>query len=334
MLKEFLNNVKNLNKVFILFHPDADGLTSALILKEAFKRINNQEVNIIYPQKGEGAYTSGTMSELNSINPEALAVLDLGISPLKLKRKIPVFFIDHHYIYEIPDGQNYISSFGDKIPRPTSMLTYESASRLIDIDDLLWLEAIGTIGDLGIDEPFHLFDRLPKDIHKKDLKEAQVLINAAKRSSRYDINTVLSLFNKINHPHQIVSGQFDETRKLQEMRKEVNDEWRKTRHIHPEFKWKVALIAFKNSCELCGLLASMWAEQLKDYVVIAANFGYIKDKVFYVIRTKSNIDVIKFMQKIKPENYKHPIVFGQRSAAGGSLDRNTWRRVVNKMGFK
>lgn len=334
MLDKFLAEVKNLKNIFILFHPDADGLSAALILKETFKRINNQKAELIYPEKGQGAYTEDTIKKLNSLDIFALAVLDLGISNLKLERKIPLLYVDHHYIYETPEDSYYISSFNEKIPKPTSLLVYETASRLTDISDLLWLTAVGTIGDLGMDEPFGVFKDLPKDIHKKDLKEVQVLISSAKRASQYDVKTSLELLGKIKHPHQIISGEFPETAKLQEYRRQVNEEWKKNRHIHPEFKWKVALISFKSTYEIQGLLASMWAEQLKDYVVVAANFGYIEDKVFYVVRTKTNIDVIKFMQAVKPKDHLYPVVFGQKTSAGSCLDRDTWEKIVRKMGFK
>jgi hypothetical protein len=54
----------------------------------------------------------------------------------------------------------------------TSLMMYDLCTPLVDISDLDWIAAIGTLSDLGEKAPFDLMARRKKEIHRKYLKEA------------------------------------------------------------------------------------------------------------------------------------------------------------------
>ena len=73
---------------------------------------------------------------------------------------------------------------------------------------------------------------------------------------------------------------------------------------------------------------------MENYLVLAVNFGYIRNKVAYSVRTELDVSVIDFMESLKPADYPLPVVWGHDRAAGGVLDSDLWLHIAGKMGFK
>ncbi len=327
-LKRFLSKAGE--RPVILSHVDADGLCSAEILKRFLK---SQAIPFlhIYPAKGENAFTSGTLERIARIDPTSLIVMDLGIMDKQIIGGRPTLFIDHHRPFGYPEGAVVISSYGIHPAPPTSFIALKLVSHLGFKDDLTWLGAIGTAGDLGSD--FLLNDQ-PVNIRKSALREAEVLLNSAKRSAHYDIQTAVGLLESASSVDDLINGTSEPVSRLQQYREEVNAEVRKCRHEAPHFSWKVAVIPFESCCDIQGLIAETWRRQLKKYIVIAANFGYLKDKVAYVIRTQLEMSVIDFMESIKPTDCRDHIVFGHDKAGGAIIDKDIWMKLMDRMGFR
>lgn len=339
IFKEFIEKIKDKQRIQILSHTDSDGLCSAVIIYKVLQRLGLNPLDIIYPEKGENIFCSSgaippLQEKLKQINPDALFVLDLGINADIIPQNTPALFIDHHYIYPCAGNALYISSYGDKNPRPASLLTYDLCHGVCDVKDLGHLAVIGTIGNLGADNPFNITSSINEDYSMAEIKEISVLINSAKRASVYDIAAALKMIMQLSSPRQIINKELPEVELLQRYRDEVNYECKKARHIAPVFKWKVALISFSNPCDIGGLLASMWANQLQNYLVITVNFGYIPQKAEFIIKTNTKIDVIKFMESVKPKNILYKIALGHKSGAGGIVDLNLWKQMAENMGYK
>jgi single-stranded-DNA-specific exonuclease len=330
-LKRFLDGLGR--SVVILSHVDADGLCAAEMLKRFLARAGAAPAHI-YPSKGENAYSPDTARRLRELSPDALVVLDLGVMEQQLLAEVPTLFIDHHRPFGHPDGAPVVSSYGTETAYPTSFLVYDLLSRLTPFEDVRWLSAIGTAGDMGAD---FAFDEAPGPLgglKKTDVREAEILINSAKRSSRYDIDTPIRMLAEATDISRMVDPRTAGFRLLSEYRAEVNDEVRRCRHEKPQFSWKVALVPFKSRCDIQGLIAETWRRQLEKYVVIAANFGYIEGRVAYVIRTALDMSVIDFMESLKPPDCPCHVVFGHDRAGGGVVDNEIWLHLVDRMGFK
>lgn len=328
-LKRFLEIAGD--RCLLLSHVDADGLCSAEIVKR-FLKDQGIGVKHIYPLKGENAYTTSTIQRISSLNPTSLIVLDLGVMDKPIAKDIPTLFIDHHKPHGIPKDVYLVSSYGLVPSPPTSLLAYALVKDLTKSNDLAWLGATGAMGDLGSDFPvksIEEFGCLPKT----KLKQAEVLINSAKRSSAYDIDTAIDLVAGATCLEDLTDPNDPRVKKLDGYRKEVNEEVRRCRHEPPIFSWKVAMIAFESQCDIQGLIAETWRRQLSRYIVIAANFGYIPTKVAYVVRSQLDVNLIEFMESMKPPYYNEHICFGHDKAGGGIIPREVWVDVAKKIGF-
>jgi len=338
IFKKFIEEIKDKERVQILCHTDSDGLCSAVIMYNALKRIGLDPLDIIYPEKCQNIYGTDKAAplikeKLKKINPGALIVLDLGISENIIPENVPVLFIDHHFYYSMPDNAYCITSYGDKNIRPASLLTYDLCHGICDVKDLGHLAVIGTISDLGADNPFGIISHIHEDYSMAEIKELGVLINSAKRSPEYDIAAALKMVMELRDPLQIKNKEIPEVELLRVYRDEVNLEVKKARHIAPVFKWKVALVSFSSPCDIGGLLASMWAHKLQNYLIITVNFGYIAGKAEFIIKTNTKIDAVKFMESVKPKNISYPIAFGHKTGAGGIVDLKLWKQIAENMGY-
>lgn len=339
IFKKFIEEIKDKERVQILCHTDSDGLCSAVIMHKALERLGLSPLDIIYPEKGENIYGedgigSPMREKLKKINPDALIILDLGISENIIPKDVPTLFIDHHYVYSMPKNAVCISSYEDKNARPASLLTYDLCHSICDVKDLGHLAVIGTIGDLGADNPFGIISHIHEDYSMAEIKDLGVLINSAKRSSEYDIAAALKMIMELRDPLQLKNKELPEIELLRRYRNEVNIECKKAKHIAPVFKWRVALISFSSACDIGGLLASMWAHKLQNYVIITVNFGYIPGKAEFIIKTNTKIDVVKFMESVKPESISYPIAFGHKTGAGGIVDLKLWKQIADNMGYR
>ena len=123
---------------------------------------------------------------LQAASPECLFVMDLGSQPVPVLDGVPTCFIDHHQPEGFPPGDTLISAYTwNPIPN-TSLMIYDLFAPLIDISDLDWIAAIGTLSDLGDNAPFPLLEAAKKKYTAKYLKEATALVNAARRAVDYN----------------------------------------------------------------------------------------------------------------------------------------------------
>ncbi len=328
-LKQFLSEAGR--NILILSHVDADGLCSAEILKR-FLTSQGFSFTHLYPLKGANAFTPSTTERVNAVSADSLIVLDLGAMDKEIAKGKPTLFIDHHRPFGYPEGAKVISSYGSDPAPPTSLITFNLIRHLTSKEDLGWLAATGAAGDLGSD--FILENYFAGRIPKSQIREAEILLNSAKRSSHYDIDTPISLLEGASKPGDLTDTSSEAVRRLQTYRAEVNAEVRRCRREAPLFSWKVAIIPFESPCDIQGLIAETWRRQLKKYVVIAANFGFLKDKVAYVIRTQLDVSVIDFMESIKPPDVKEHIVFGHDRAAGAIIEKEIWAKLVDRLGLR
>jgi len=155
------------NRITIVSHCDADGLSSAIILAKALKRMN-KEYNI------KILTTLTTQDMEDSINEEGLPIfLDFGSVAVRKLKSIdkPVIVIDHHYPPSTPapslvievNANNYGIDGSTEIT--TSIMTYLLTEKLGKNYDLVKYAIAGLFGD---------FDE-PAGISKEIIEKAQQL---------------------------------------------------------------------------------------------------------------------------------------------------------------
>lgn len=312
-------------KPLIMGHFDADGLAAVAILARS---IPGSAVRLV--GKGETPWTPAIRSELEGQRPSAVVVTDLGVREGDILPGTPTCLIDHHVPTGTPGDALVISGNGCT-PEPTSALLAWWACGCPD--ELLWLAAIGLIGDMAEDKGFDELAWAQTRYGKTALRQAVSLINAPRRTAAADASPALALLMKCDNPKELLSGIHPETAALLAAKEEVKAAMDGAKRVAPKVRGEVALIPLDSPCQIHPLIAQQWRTRLKDKVVIAANKAYRPGWVHFAARTAAGHDLIRFFADRRPAGAGSEYGSGHRAASGGALKIPDWNRFVADLGF-
>ena len=321
----------------ILSHDDADGLSSAAILHRAFAaRGGLPQVRLV--GRGENAWSDETAAEIADRAPPSLVVADLGMRDRVLHPRMAV--VDHHVPTGTPDGAAVVHGYGLDPTPSTSVLAHWCAEGMLGegADRLLWLAAVGLIGDYGDKAPFDVIPRAKKRYGAGKLRDLVSLVNAPRRSASGDGRPALDLLLNAGDPADALSGRHPEAESCQEAREEVKAAVAEARRQPPRFGARyggeVAIVRVDSPCQVHPLVAQSWVGRLKGAMVFAANFGFQPDRVSFSGRAKGEADLVSFLARHRPDG-ADPLLYGNghRKAAGGSLSGPAWNALMDDLGF-
>jgi single-stranded-DNA-specific exonuclease len=316
----------------VLGHSDADGLSALAIFVQALDRAG-RPADIRLVGKGENPWDAALRAELAERRPGGLIVTDLGVREGELAPGVPTVIVDHHVPTGAPGEAVVISGNGHE-PEPTSaLLAYWCAQGLGEADDLLWLAALGLIGDMAEGAGFPEMEEAQRRYGKTALRDAVSLINAPRRAAAADAGPALALLLKGSGPKDVTSGRFPETEQLLAAKAEVKEALDAAKRIGPKVRGDVALIRFSSPCQIHPLIAQQWRGRLKDKIVIAANSGYRPGWVHFAARTATGRNLIEFMAEHRPPGADSHYGSGHVAASGGALRPSDWNHFVDALGF-
>lgn len=144
----FLNSISKKDKIGIITHTDADGISSAVFLRKIIESKGLKVSSVEFSDYAEGAIASA----FDRIGPKKLFITDLNADDNKdfqyVREKADVFLIDHHPLNEnIKDTKNIIKT--EKIFCSTHCL-YNLAEGYLDrkfLKDMEWLVCAAMIMD-------------------------------------------------------------------------------------------------------------------------------------------------------------------------------------------
>ena len=319
----------------IACHHDADGLSAGVILTKTLQRAGLEpQVRIV--GKGEIAYSAEFAAEVARQCEEdrisGLILADLGVSAALPSSSLPTIIVDHHVPTGIPGGAVVISGIED-YPVPTSsLLSYRSASALADAQDMLWLAAVGIIGDMGENSGFKEMEAA-RAYGITALRKAASLVNAPRRSASGDATPAFNLLIKADGPKQVLSGEYPETALLLAAQDEVRRETDLARKAGPKIVGDVAIVRFSSRCQVHPIIAQTWSRLLRTPVVIAANTGYRDGWVHFAARSAHDADLLGFLESVRPPGADENYGKGHRGASGGALRLEDWNSFVKALGF-
>ncbi|MFC5483508.1 phosphoesterase [Microvirga aerilata] len=318
--------------VLILGHNDADGLSaSALLARVLAQQARPHRVRIL--GRGENPWSDEMRAELSDAPASGLIVADLGVREGDILPGTETVVIDHHVPTGTPGSATVISGFHmDPVPT-SSLLSYWCAAALAEVDDLLWIAALGIIGDMAEKAGFEAMEDARKRYGITALREATALLNAPRRSASGDAKPALDLLMKAGGPKEILSGEHPETALLQAAREEVKRELEAARRVPPKVKGSVALIRFHSPCQIHPLVAQAWRGRLRNNIVLAVNTGYRPGWIHFAARTALDLDLIGFLRDNAPPGADQNYGSGHRQATGGALRPEAWNMFVEKLGF-
>ena len=329
----FLARLDKQKRVTGLHDSDADGVTAGVVWQRGLERLGFSNVSRIAPGRERNAWTPGTRALLQSTAPDSLFIMDLGSQPVPILDGIPTCFIDHHHPEGCPPGDTLISAYAwDPIPN-TSIIVYDLLAPRIDISDMDWIAAIGTLSDLGDKAPFPLLETAKKKYTAKYLKEVTSLVNAARRSSDYNPEAAARALLAHDSPRALYESTSPDVEIMRRAREEVKLALEEARKAAPTFAGPVALVRLNTPCQVHPLIAQSWRTRLPKYMVIVSNEGYMPDRVNFSARAHSDKNVLQFLRSFDLGEGEGHFGHGHDQASGGSLSVDRWNLLLSKMGF-
>jgi single-stranded-DNA-specific exonuclease len=316
----------------LLSHNDADGLSAAAILARALRR-TSRPLDVRILGRGENPWSAEIRAEIDAAHPSGLLVVDLGVREGEIAPGLPTVIIDHHVPTGQPGKATVITGFGSEPVPTSSLLAYWCASALVDVDDLLWIAALGIVGDMADQSGFVEYERARRQHGVTSLRNAAAFINAPRRSSSGDATPALQLLMKADGPKELMSGVHAETAAVFAAREEVKQELERVRRTAPKIAGQVALVFFSSGCQLHPLLAQTWRNRLKGNIVLAANAGYRPGWIHFSARTALDIDLVEFLRSKAPPGADENYGSGHLKASGGALRPAAWNAFVGSLGF-
>lgn len=316
-----------------LHDSDADGVTAGVVWQRAFERAGFAHALRVIPDRERNAWTTANRERVRVCAPESLFVFDLGSQAEPVIEDVPTCFIDHHRPEGVPPKATLISGYTwEPIPN-TSLLVWTLCSTIADTSDLDWIAAIGVISDIGDNAPFEMLAAAKRKYKAKYLKDATVLINAARRGSTYDPEAAARALLQHADPRELVNSDADEVQQLRRAREEVKAALDEAKKAAPVFAGQVALLRMSSPCQIHPLIAQIWRSRLPRYIVIAANEGYLPNRVNFSARSSANVSVLDFLRDIELREGEGYHGHGHDQASGGSLPFERWNELLAKLGF-
>ena len=318
--------------VLILGHNDADGLSASALLARALGQ-SDRPVQIRILGRGENPWSDTMRTELSDAPVGGLIITDLGVREGEILAGAETVVIDHHVPTGTPGSATVISGFHmDPVPT-SSLLAYWCGSAIAEVEDLLWIAALGIIGDMAEKFGFPELEDARSRYGITALREATALLNAPRRSATGDPKPALDLLMKAGGPKEILSGEHPETALLREARDEVKRELEAAKRVPPKVRGNVALICFNSPCQIHPLVAQAWRGRLRNNIVLAVNTGYRPGWIHFAARTALDLDLIAFLRDNAPPGADENYGSGHIQATGGALRPEAWNIFVEKLGF-
>lgn len=274
---------------------DADGLSSGVTLHRTLNALGLEssmiEVHLV--KKGSNIHVQAEREAMAARSPAYIIVLDQGsvaAPPVVDSAATKSLIIDHHLSDHFPEGAQVVSACHYPPVSTTSLLTYEICKPLADniASSCAYLACIGTHGDLGNtlkwSPPFPDMTETFKIYTKKSINDAVSLINAPRRTAKYDVITAWTALLNSTDPKELLKNG-----RLQSARAEINAEVELNTHTPPKFSpdGRVAVLRINSAAQVHPVIATRWAGHLNSKaleIVICANSGYLPGMVNFSCR--------------------------------------------------
>jgi single-stranded-DNA-specific exonuclease len=197
-----------------------------------------------------------------------------------------------------------------------------------------WLAALGVQSDAGGSAPVASLAEAKARYGARTLSRAAALVNAPRRAAEHDVAAAVRALQAAGSPEEIAALAIPEAKQLDIYQQQVTAELGRARRTAPTFSGPVALLRFASPCLVHGLVAVSWARRLRDFVVMAANVGYLPGRVSFAVRSHRRLDLVTFLRGIELERgADEESAHGHLAATGGSLGCASFNRMLAALGF-
>lgn len=282
-------------KTLIVPDKDADGLSSGVTLYRALVALGLDPslISVHLVQKGTGIHDEAERLSMAAKDPRFIIVLDQGSRqgpPVIDNPECKSLIVDHHLSDDFPQNATVASACHFPPVATTSLLTYEIC-KILDpsiADSCAYLCCIGAHGDLGNTlkwlPPFPDMAGTFKTHTKKSINDAVSLLNAPRRTAKFDVITAWDALMASIGPKDLLSNT-----RLQAARAEINEEVELHTHTPPKFSQdgRIAVLRINSKAQIHPVIATRWAGYLNSKaleIVMVANSGYLEGMVNFSCR--------------------------------------------------
>lgn len=340
-------------KVLIVPDKDADGLSSGVIAYRTLITLglNSDNIDVHLHQRGANIHHEEERQAMTAKEAAFVIVLDQGSvkGPAIVDNpEAQTLILDHHLSDVFPDRSQVVSACHYPPVATTSLLTYEICKTLHESlpESLAYLCCIGTHGDLGNTlkwhPPFPDMSATFKQHTKKSINDAVSLLNAPRRTARYDVVTAWNALLESKQPSDLLSNG-----RLQAARSEINEEVERNTHTPPKFSpdGHIAVLKINSRAQVHPVIATRWAGYLnskKLEIVMVANYGYLNGMVNFscrIARTARNRDPpVNIIESLKSaadlssdglrERMGESFARGHKEASGGIVPTEAFEELM------
>ncbi|KAL8842555.1 MAG: hypothetical protein Q9170_000509 [Blastenia crenularia] len=282
-------------RALIVPDKDADGLDAGVIIYRTLTALGAATscIDVHLVKKGNSVHDEEEREAMKAKEPRYIIVVDQGsrpAPPIVDSPDVKSLIIDHHLSDEFPKDTTVVSACHYPPVATSSLLTYEICKSLHPeiASSCGYLCAMGTHGDLGNtikwDPPFPDMSEVFKTHTKKAINEAVSLLNAPRRTAKFDVQSAWEALLAASSPKDVLTN-----RRLLSARSEINEEVERQTHTAPKFSkdGKIAVFRINSAAQVHPVIATRWAGHLKSSkleIVLVANTGYLPDKVSFSCR--------------------------------------------------
>ena len=161
-LTTFMYHLRREDRIALVHHLDADGLTSACILNRAIEKLRGRPAELEIPSGYSDRETREKIIPLlvkHDINKVIVSDIGIDSNPVLIEeapKNIQFVVFDHHKIYQdLASGRvifikaQYLSAL-DGSKYPAAKLVFDCMNQVIDVRETDWISAIGVLADMGL----------------------------------------------------------------------------------------------------------------------------------------------------------------------------------------
>jgi single-stranded DNA-specific DHH superfamily exonuclease len=338
---EFIKKINSGDKVVVVHDDDCDGVCSGAItgllvkkLFDYFPRLLSTEWNVSLTEKVVDQILRERATHVIFVDTPELSKRFVD----KLKKQMKILIIDHH-IPEKYDGIAYCNprKFEAGIYLPVSYIVYKIFEKIIESKDVVWISAVGVLGDHGVENCKDLFEELkavyPEILNNMELKDDVLYDNSAvgqltkiidsgrvvegKKGAEFVSKTLV----RVKDYREILDGSTEETKTLLKWSDVARKEFER---LKADFKKKSELIGknilfyeFDSKLRLKSTLATAVGNSHREKIIV---IGQKNGKYFDVsLRKGENVktdlaDLVKKARRSIPDSIGggHPEASGAR----------------------
>ena len=348
-------------KTLIVPDKDADGLSSGVILYRTLTTLGLDPslIDVHLVQKGSNIHAPLERDAMLAKDPSYVIVLDQGsvaAPPVIESQSAKSLIIDHHLSDHFPEGAQVVSACHYPPVSTSSLLTYEICKTLSPniASECAYLACIGTHGDLGNtlkwSPPFPDMKEAFKIYTKKSINDAVSLVNAPRRTAKYDVINAWTALLASQDPKDLLSNG-----RLQSARTEINAEVEMNTHTPPKFSadGKIVVLRINTAAQVHPVIATRWAGYLNSKaleIVMCANSGYLPGMVNFSCRiarcARSRDPPVNIIESLKAaadlstdglrDRLGESFARGHKEASGGIVPNEAFEELMSllKVGEK